>query len=245
VTDGTIVDVPTIALLGDKNLDYPTHRELDAAVGLMPDSIDARWIASDAPEARDLSGVDGLWVMPGSPYRDDDAVESAIGWALDTGTPLLATCSGFQYTAIVLARRLAGIADAVSAENDPDSASAVVVPLACSLVGSERLVTCVPGTRLAELCGTEPFVGFHWCNYGLADEFVGPLADAGVVISARAEDAGVEGIELPSHPFLVATLFQPQVGSLAGRPLHPLILAFLDAADKVRSAHGQLDDVVL
>jgi CTP synthase (UTP-ammonia lyase) len=40
----------------------------------------------------------------------------------------------------------------------------------------------------------------------------------------------VEGIELPGHPFLVATLFQPQVGALAGRPLHPLIGALLDAA---------------
>jgi len=40
----------------------------------------------------------------------------------------------------------------------------------------------------------------------------------------------VEGIELPAHPFFVATLFQPQVGALAGRPLHPLIGAFCAAA---------------
>ncbi len=47
-----------------------------------------------------------------------------------------------------------------------------------------------------------------------------------MVVSARAPDAGVEGIELPAHPFFVATLFQPQVGALAGQPLHPLIGAF-------------------
>jgi CTP synthase (UTP-ammonia lyase) len=51
-----------------------------------------------------------------------------------------------------------------------------------------------------------------------------------VVVGAHAPDAGVEGIELPGHPFFVATLFQPQVGALAGRPLHPLIGALLDAA---------------
>ena len=56
------------------------------------------------------------------------------------------------------------------------------------------------------------------------------LEAAGVVVSARAPDAGVEGIELPTHPFFVATLFQPQVGALAGRPLHPLIRAFLEAS---------------
>ena len=43
------------------------------------------------------------------------------------------------------------------------------------------------------------------------------LEAAGLVVSARAPDAGVEAVELPGHPFYVATLFQPQVGSSAGR----------------------------
>ena len=50
------------------------------------------------------------------------------------------------------------------------------------------------------------------------------------MICAHAPDAGVEGIELPGHPFLVATLFQPQVGASRGGPLHPLIAALLQAA---------------
>ena len=220
----------SIALLGDKDLGYLTHRELDAAVALLPDGIEARWVGSDTRAARALDGVDGLWVIPGTPYRDDAAVEAAIGWALDSGTPLLGTCGGFQYAAITLARRLAGIAGAAHAEVDPAAGEAVVAGLACSLVGEQREVTCVPGTRLAEICGTEPFTGLHWCDYGLAEGFVERLEAAGVVVSARAPDAGVEGIELPAHPFFVATLFQPQVGALAGRPLHPLIGAFVEAA---------------
>ena len=36
-----------------------------------------------------------------------------------------------------------------------------------------------------------------------------------LVVTARAEDAGVEGFELPRHPFYQATLFQPQIGALA------------------------------
>ena len=53
---------------------------------------------------------------------------------------------------------------------------------------------------------------------------------------AHALDAfdGVEGIELPGHPFFVATLFQPQIGALSGAPLHPLIAAFAEAAARVR-----------
>jgi len=219
-----------IALLGDKDLAYVTHRELAAALALFPDWVEPRWVGSDSAEARALTGIDGLWVIPGSPYRDDDAVIAAIGWALDTNTPLLGTCGGFQYAALALAQRLAGVESPAHAELQPTASDPVVAGLACSLVGERRAVTCVPGTRLAEICGSEPFMGFHWCNYGLAAGFVERLESAGVVVSARAPDAGVEGIELPAHPFFVATLFQPQVGALGGQPLHPLIGAFLDAS---------------
>jgi CTP synthase (UTP-ammonia lyase) len=218
-----------IAVLGDRNLEYVTHRELDAALGLFPDWARGEWVATDSDVHAALDRADGVWIVSGGPYRDDDAVYAAIRHLRERGMPLLATCSGFQYVVIELARSLAGI-DAHHAETDPDAEALVAAPLACSLVGEERMVTCVPGTRLAELCGTEPFPGFHWCNYGLADEFVDALTAAGVVISAHAPDAGVEGIELPGHPFFVATLFQPQVGALAGRPLHPLIAAFLETA---------------
>jgi hypothetical protein len=46
--------------------------------------------------------------------------------------------------------------------------------------------------------------------------------------------------ELASHPFFLATLFQPQVGAVAGRPLHPLIGALLDAARERRAAPAAL-----
>lgn len=218
-----------IAVLGDRNLDYVTHRELDAALARFPHWADAAWVATDVDVDATLDAVDGVWVVPGTPYRDDAAVYAAIGRAREEGLPLLGTCGGFQYAIVELARSLAGI-DAHHAETDPDADALVVAPLRCSLVGEQRTVTCVPGTRLAAICGDEPFVGFHWCGYGLSDVFEEALVAAGVVVSARAPDAGVEGIELPSHPFFLATLFQPQVGALAGRPLHPLIGAFLEAA---------------
>jgi CTP synthase (UTP-ammonia lyase) len=218
-----------IAVVGDRNLDYVTHRELDAALDLFPEWARGGWVATDSDVAEVVERADGVWLAPGTPYRDDDAVYAAIRRLRESGKPLLGTCGGFQYIVVELARSLAGI-DAHHAETDPEADAQVAAPLSCSLIGEERTVTCVPGTRLAELCGTEPFAGFHWCGYGLADEFVDALTAAGVVISAHAPDAGVEGIELPGHPFLVATLFQPQVGALAGRPLHPLIAALLEAA---------------
>jgi CTP synthase (UTP-ammonia lyase) len=218
--------VPTrIALLGDRNLEHLTHRALEAAVAQLPAGVEAEWVGTDTPRARALDGFDGIWALPGTPYRDDGAALAAIRRALATGTPLLGTCGGFQYAVLALLGPAA-----VHAEVAPDAADPAIAPLACSLVGEEREVVCVPGTRLAAICGSAPFTGFHWCSYGLAPSAVARLTSAGAVVSAHAPDAGVEGIEVPAHRFFVATLFQPQVGALDGAPLHPLISAFLAAA---------------
>ena len=68
-----------IAVLGDRNLDYVTHRELDAALARFPSWADAAWVATDGDVDAALDAVDGVWVVPGTPYRDDDAVYAAIG----------------------------------------------------------------------------------------------------------------------------------------------------------------------
>lgn len=221
--------MPSIAVLGDRDLKHRTHRELDAELARMPAGVEAAWLPS--PRAAEAAGADAIWVAPGTPYADDAAVLAAIDRAVDDGTPLLGTCGGFQYAVLALVRR-AGLA-AAHAESEPEAEDPLIAPLACSLYGEEREVSCVPGTRLAEICGTAPFTGFHFCGFGLAPGRVEALEAAGVVISARAPDAGVEGIELPGHPFFLATLFQPQVGALDGRPRHPLVAALLGA-----SRHG-------
>ena len=49
------------------------------------------------------------------------------------------------------------------------------------------------------------------------------------MVGATAPDAGAEVLEFPDHPFYVTSMFQPHVGALAGAPVHPLVLAFMDA----------------
>jgi CTP synthase (UTP-ammonia lyase) len=219
-----------IVVLGDRDLRYLTHRELDAALALFPDSTRPGWTATDDPAARHLEDACGVWLVPGSPYRDDEAAYAAIRHCLVTGTPFLGTCAGFQYACVELARSLASLPSASHAESDPGGDELVVQPLSCTLYGERRLVTPVPGTRLARLCGDEPFEGFHWCGYGLAEQYVPLLTQYGVTVGARAADAGVEAIELSDHPFFVATAFQPQVGASQTGSLHPLIHAFVGAA---------------
>lgn len=228
----------TIAALGDRDPAFLTHREIDATIGLVPDGIELRWVATDGAEAQRIDRFDGLWVLPGTPYRDDEVVYEAIRLAREEEMPTLGTCGGFQYMAVEFARNAAGISGAAHAETEPGAGAVVVGRLACGLVGEERAVTTVPGTRLAALCGTAPFTGFHWCSYGLAGGVPEKLARAGLVMSAFAEDAGVEGFELPGHPFYLATLFQPQVGSSASGKLHPLVAALCQHASGVVTAPG-------
>jgi CTP synthase (UTP-ammonia lyase) len=218
---------PAIAALGDRDPAYLTHREIDATIALAPE---IRWVGTDNVR---IDGYDGLWVLPGTPYRDDDAALAAIRFAREEGMPVLGTCGGFQYMALEYAQNAAGIAGAAHAESDPDGETLVVEALACSLVGQERVVRPVAGTRLAAICGTEPFVGFHYCGYGLAP---GMEERLGLVIGAHADDAGVEAFELPGHPFYLATLFQPQVGTSARGVLHPLVGALVDASRQPTAA---------
>jgi CTP synthase (UTP-ammonia lyase) len=219
-----------IVALGDRDPSFLTHREIDASLALLSAHVDCGWVGTDTPHARDLAAADGVWLLPGTPYRDDDAAFAAIRHCLATGTPFLGTCGGFQYACVELARMRAGVSAAASAEAAPDGEALVVVPLSCTLYGERRTVTPVAGTRVAAICGEVPFPGHHHCGYGLSEAYVPVLQRAGVVISAHAPDAGVEAIELPEHRFFLATAFQPQVGSSESGILHPLLAALRDAS---------------
>ena len=119
-------DAATVIALGDRDERFLTHRELDATLDLIGDGINCRWVATDSPAARALDDVDGVWLVPGSPYRDDGAAYHAIDHCLRTGTPYLGTCAGFQYACVQLARTLAGRDDAAHAESDPEAPDPVV-----------------------------------------------------------------------------------------------------------------------
>ena len=219
-----------IVLLGDRNSQFLTHRELDAAISLLPNSVRARWVDTDSPEASCVAHADALWVVPGSPYRNDAAVYSAIETArASQASRSWAPAPVFNTRWLSSLGTLPALLLPAMRRQILRRDNLVVDRLTCSLVGQERSVTAVPGTRMYDLCGGEPFIGFHWCNYGLAPAYADRLISHGLVIAARAEDAGAEAIELPDHPFFLATLFQPQIGSIDRHPLHPIIKAFASA----------------
>lgn len=146
-----------IGLLGDRDLSYLTHRELVAATSLLPEGVEMVWIPTDHSDCvSQAAEADGLWVIPGTPYRNDDAVYDAIATARTTGQPFLGTCGGFQYAVVEYARNVAGLPTAEHAEGAPGAEIRVVQSLSCSLIGQEREVTVVPGTNSAATSGPTP-----------------------------------------------------------------------------------------
>lgn len=174
----------------------------------------------------------------GSRYRSLDGAFRAIRFARERDVPLLGKCGGFQHVILEYMRTVAGVTDAAHAELDPDASGAVIVPLTCSLFVQRRWVQTVPSTRAAAICGLQPMDGYHFCGCGVASEWISRLESAGLVISGYADDADVEIVELPTHPFYIGSAFQPQAGP-EGAPetgaLHSLILA---SAEAVRLFHG-------
>lgn len=107
-----------------------------------------------------------------------------------------------------------------------------MTPLACSLVGQTQAVTLVPGTRAAALYGTDTAEEDYYCNYGVNPAYRSRLEAEGLRVSGLGADGEVRIVELPSHPFFLATLFLPQIRSTRARP-HPLLAGYAAA---VRSA---------
>jgi CTP synthase (UTP-ammonia lyase) len=229
-----------IAIVGDENDAYPSHREINAVRSMLGEGVETRWVATDGERVRDLEGFDGVWLTPGSPYADDAAAYDAVRWARERDVPFLGTCGGLQYAVIEYFRNVLGVASASHAESDGvDNDTNVVRALACSLDGEERVVRPVAGTRFSTLVGGEPLVGMHYCNYGPGSAALQRLVESGMVIEATADDAEAEVIELPTNRFFMLSLFQPQIGALAGRPLHPLLREFIRCAGEYAASDAR------
>jgi len=128
----------TIAMVGDRMPDHPSHRELDAVRGMLGQDVVGDWVATDSDRVTLLCDFDGIWLLPGSPYADDAAAYEAVRWAREIDVPFLGSCAGLQYAVVEYFRNVLGVASASHAEADGIAEGNVVHPLACRLQGEER-----------------------------------------------------------------------------------------------------------
>lgn len=236
-----------IALVADRSPTVRSHARIPALLAALGERdgllVDAYWIASDEvliPDAvpapgsdgqstTAVSGFDAVWLLPGSPYRSEAGAVAAARTAREQGMAFLGTCGGFQHALLDFARTVAGLTEAAHAENDPDAPYPLIVPLTCSLAGHETAVDYADGSLVQEIVGAERSVERYHCSYALDHQYIDTLSAHGMKFTGWDEDGEVRVLELPDHPFFLATLFQPELAGDGTRP-HPIIRAFVEAA---------------
>jgi CTP synthase (UTP-ammonia lyase) len=221
-----------IGLIGDHDAGITAHRAIPEALRLAGDergiAVGCEWLATDEITGhRRLSQFDGLWCVPGSPYRSLEGALRAIRFARESPRPFLGTCGGLQHAVIEYARHVLGWSDAEHAEIAPEAARPVISLLECALVEATETIRLLPDTRIRGAYGREEILEGYRCRYGLNPEFLGGLTSGNLRIAARSQSGEVRALELTGHPFFVTTLFQPERAALKGE-LPPLVRAFVE-----------------
>ncbi|MEU4162158.1 hypothetical protein [Actinoplanes sp. NPDC026670] len=223
-----------IALVGDRSPAVRAHNRIPTLLDVLRDEedLDVYWIPTpDAEDPAALRGFDGIWLVPGSPYRSPEGGVTAARVARLDGIPFLGTCGGFQHAMLEFARHECGFVNASHseyAEGEEESADSLIVELSCSLAGHEAAVEVTPGSLIEQLLGTSRTVERYHCSYGLAGAHLDLLTAHGMRFTGRDESGEVRVAELPGHPFFLATLFQPELAGDGSDP-HPIVRGFVRA----------------
>ena len=255
-----MADIVRIGILGDFHPEFRSHHattdSLQHAAAQLKLKLESEWIPTpsllESKANKKLESFDGLWASPGSPYQSAEGMLKGIAFARQRDWPFLATCGGFQYTLIECARNVLGIADADTAENNSASKNLVIHPVACAVPdqkkGAPKLSGVIPEIRLRPGSYLQSFymkdsvAEEFFCNFEVNPEYEWASIEAGFPVAARGPQGEIRAIESPTHRFFLATLFQPQLSSKAGKP-HPVIVAFVQAAEDW--GKKKLDDNIL
>jgi CTP synthase len=244
----------TIAVVGKYTSNGDAYKSIAEALthaGIPNDSeVRIKWVESDNLEngthpKEFLSDCDGLVVGPGFGCRGIEGKIAAIQYARETGLPFLGICLGLQMAVIEFARNVCGLEGANSEEmlDHPNYPVIHLLPEQKNVKekgGSMRLgsypCNLVHGTLSAHLYGASRIEERHRHRYEVNNDFREMLQEQGMVTSGVSPDYRlVEMIELPSHPFFVATQAHPEFKSRPNRP-HPLFQGLVHAAVERKSS---------
>lgn len=222
-----------LALIGDHNPAILAHQAIPLALNLAAQTFDLNihttWLNTDAIDSqRSLDEFDAFWCVPGSPYLSTEGALRAIRFAREQRKPFLGTCGGFQHTIIEYARNVMGWLDAGHGETDTDG-RLIIAALTCEMVEKKAGITLVADSIAARAYGKlEIEEGYH-CRYGINPEFQTALEAQPLRLTGHDRQGEIRVMELPAHPFFVATLFQPERAALQNQ-LPPLVAALIQAA---------------
>ncbi len=191
-----------------------------------------------------LADVDGVLIPGGFGGRGIEGKIAAVRFARERGVPFLGICLGMQVATVEFARNVVGLEGANSTEFDRETPYPVVDLLpeqkdvqdkgGTMRLGAEPVVVR-PGTRAHAAYESDLVYERHRHRWEVSNALRPQLEEHGLVIGGvfAAKDL-VEMIELPNHPFFVASQFHPEFKSRPTRPA-PLFRDFIGAAVQRRA----------
>lgn len=205
--------------------------------------VTIKWVDSELvtnENADELfSDVNGILVPGGFGSRGIEGKISSIQYAREHNIPFLGICLGMQMAIVEFARNVVGFADAHTSELDMDTTHPVIHLMPDQndvedIGGTLRLGSypCVldKSSKSYEVYGEELIHERHRHRYEVNNHYREDLTKAGMKLSGISPDGRiVEMVEIPAHPWFVATQAHPEFKSRPNRP-HPLFRDFIKAA---------------
>jgi CTP synthase len=201
-----------------------------------------------------LQKMDAILVPGGFGDRGIEGKIQAIRFARENRIPYLGICLGMQLAIVEYARNVLALQGANSTEFDRATTHPVIALITewqdlargqqvrdekSALGGTMRLgaqeARLVSGSLVHSLYGRESIFERHRHRYEFNNHYLDELTSAGMAFSGFSADGLVEFIELPDHPWFVASQFHPEFTSTP-RDGHPLFAGFIRAAREYRAA---------
>ena len=195
-----------------------------------------------------LNGMDAILVPGGFGERGVEGKIAAIRFAREQQIPYLGICLGMQLAIIDYARHVAKLDGAHSTEFNRNSPHPVIALISewqdikgtveqrsetSQMGGTMRLgaqeVRLSHGSKAHQIYGADIIHERHRHRYEFNNTYLQKLMNAGLRFSGFSRDGLVEMVELPTHPFFVASQFHPEFRSTP-RDGHALFSGFIKAA---------------
>ena len=216
---------------------------LDHAGAELKTGIELDWIHSEQINegnvTETLGHLDGILVAPGFGSRGIDGKLAAIKLARTTGIPFFGICLGMQCAVVEFARNVLGLEDAHSSEIKEYTPHPVIDLMMeqksiTDMGGTMRLgaypCTLKEGSKVHEIYGVVSVEERHRHRYEFNDKYKSQFEEAGMIATGINPMSGlVEIVEIPNHPYFVASQFHPEYASTVLAP-HPLFISFVAAS---------------
>ena len=198
-----------------------------------------------------LESVSGILVPGGFGHRGNEGKIKAIQYAREKGVPFFGICLGMQGAVIEFARNVCGLADADSTEMNPDTEHPVVCLMEEQKGVTDKGATMrlgawpcklKPGSLVHKIYGEDQISERHRHRFEFNNDYRQHLQAGGMdLVGTTVDDELVEIVEIPDHPWYIATQFHPEFKS---QPLkaHPLFRGFVGAAIRHANSNAVLSD---